>query len=77
MMLVNALGSGGDAVAAVIVLRQVPALAALCFHNGRAYWRPAKQLAEAEPAGNFLDGLAQLGSLHVHLAKVKSIEFQQ
>jgi hypothetical protein len=41
MMLVNALGSGGDVVAAAIVLRQVPGSASLCFHEGRAYWRPA------------------------------------
>jgi len=41
MMLVNALGSGGDILAAVLVLRQVPAAAQMCFESGRAYWRPA------------------------------------
>jgi hypothetical protein len=41
MMLVNALGSGGDIVAALLVLRQVPATGQLCFQSGRAYWRPA------------------------------------
>ena len=41
MMLLNALGSGGDILAAVLVLRQVPATAQMCFESGRAYWRPA------------------------------------
>ena len=41
MMVVNALGSGGDILAAVIVLRQVPAAAQMCFESGRAFWRPA------------------------------------
>jgi hypothetical protein len=41
MMLVNALGSGGDVVAATLVVRQVPPSARLCFQEGRAYWRPA------------------------------------
>jgi len=41
MMLVNALGSGGDVVAALLVLAQVPPTAHLCFRAGRAYWRPA------------------------------------
>ena len=41
LMLVNALGSGGDVVAALLVLRQVPPTGQLCFRAGRAYWRPA------------------------------------
>ena len=41
LMLVNALGSGGDLVAALLVLRQVPPAGQLCFRAGRAYWRPA------------------------------------
>jgi hypothetical protein len=41
MMVVNALGSGADVVAAILVLRQVPAKADMCFQSGRAYWRPA------------------------------------
>jgi hypothetical protein len=40
VMLANSLGSGGDLVAVVIVLLQVPASGALNFHRGRAYWRP-------------------------------------
>ena len=44
MMVVNALGSGGDIVAAAIILRQVPASASLCFREGQAYWRPAHRL---------------------------------
>jgi hypothetical protein len=40
MMVVNALGSGGDVLAAMLVLRQVPATARVCFESGRAYWRP-------------------------------------
>ncbi len=39
LFLVNALGSGGDAVAMLIVLRQVPRGGELCFRSGRAYWR--------------------------------------
>jgi hypothetical protein len=34
------LGSGGDLVAALIVLRQVPPDGVLNFHRGRAYWLP-------------------------------------
>ena len=42
LMVVNTLGSGGDILAAVVVLRQVPAATAqMCFESGRAYWRPA------------------------------------
>jgi hypothetical protein len=41
LFLVNALGSGGDAIAALLVLRQVPPAGQLCFRAGRAYWRPA------------------------------------
>ena len=41
LMLVNALGSGGDVIAARLVLRQVPPAGQLCFRAGRAYWRPA------------------------------------
>jgi hypothetical protein len=41
MMVLNALGSGADIVAALLVLRQVPADGLLCFQEGRAYWRPA------------------------------------
>ncbi len=45
LMVVNALGSGGDVVAAALVLRQVPPSADLCFLGGRAYWKPAQQHA--------------------------------
>jgi len=38
MMTVNALGSGGDIVAALIVASQVPPDARLCFQAGKAYW---------------------------------------
>ncbi len=41
MMVMNALGSGGDLVAAILVLLQVPAKGQLCFRAGRSYWRPA------------------------------------
>jgi hypothetical protein len=41
LMVVNALGSGGDVVAALLVVAQVPPAACLCFRAGRAYWRPA------------------------------------
>lgn len=39
LLLVNALGSGGDLVAMLLVLRQVPRGGELCFRSGRAYWR--------------------------------------
>lgn len=41
MMVVNALGSGADVVAGLLVISQVPPTAQLCFQAGRAYWRPA------------------------------------
>jgi hypothetical protein len=40
LMVLNALGSGGDVVAALIVIFQVPRAARLCFQDGRAYWLP-------------------------------------
>jgi hypothetical protein len=42
MILANSLGSGGDLVAALIVLRQVPPGGVLNFHRGRAYWLPGE-----------------------------------
>jgi hypothetical protein len=41
MMLVNGIGSGGDLVAVVWVLRQVPPKTQICFWGGKAYWRSA------------------------------------
>jgi hypothetical protein len=41
LMVVNTLGSGGDVIAAMLVVTQVPPAACLCFRAGRAYWRPA------------------------------------
>ena len=41
LMVLNALGSGGDIVAALLVVSQVPPAAQMCFQAGRAYWRPA------------------------------------
>jgi hypothetical protein len=40
VMLTNSLGSGGDLVAAIIVLLQVPSSGTLNFYRGRAYWIP-------------------------------------
>jgi hypothetical protein len=40
LILTNSLGSGGDLVAALIVLRQVPPDGTMNFHRGRAYWLP-------------------------------------
>ena len=40
MLTVNAVGSGGDVIAMMLVLRQVPRSASLCFRGGRAYWKP-------------------------------------
>lgn len=38
LMLVNCIGSGGDIVAVVWVLRQVPPAGQICFAGGKAYW---------------------------------------
>jgi hypothetical protein len=39
LMLVSGIGSGGDVIAVIWVLFQVPARADICFCSGRAYWR--------------------------------------
>lgn len=41
LMVVNALGSGGDLLAVWLVLKQVPPSGQLCFREGRAYWQTA------------------------------------
>jgi hypothetical protein len=41
IMLVNGIGSGGDVVAVIWVLRQVPSKAQICFCGGKAYWGAA------------------------------------
>ena len=46
LMVVNTLGSGGDVIAAILVLGQVPSAAYLCFQEGRAYWQPAQPVAD-------------------------------
>jgi hypothetical protein len=40
LLLVNGIGSGGDIVAVVWVLRRVPSKTQICFFGGKAYWRP-------------------------------------
>ena len=40
LLVVNGVGSGGDVVAMMLVLSQVPPSALLCFRGGRAYWQP-------------------------------------
>lgn len=50
LMVVNTLGSGGDVIAAILVVGQVPPAACLCFRAGRAYWRPAQPVAGDDPA---------------------------
>ena len=42
LMLVNGIGSGGDVVAVVWVLYQVPRGSQICFFGGKAYWRSAQ-----------------------------------
>lgn len=42
LLLVNGLGSGGDVVAMLVILFQIPAAARLGFFRGRAYWQPAQ-----------------------------------
>ena len=39
LLLVNGVGSGGDVVAAIWVLFQVPSRSQICFVGGKAYWR--------------------------------------
>ena len=38
LMILNALGSGGDALAVLLVLRQVPPSGRLRFRDGKARW---------------------------------------
>ncbi len=40
LLLVNGIGSGGDIVAVIWVLRQVPSKTQICFFGGKAYWKP-------------------------------------
>jgi hypothetical protein len=40
LVVVNGVGSGGDVIAMLLVLFQVPHSAVMCFRGGRAYWRP-------------------------------------
>ncbi|MBN1267399.1 MAG: DUF3267 domain-containing protein [Anaerolineales bacterium] len=39
LMVVNGAGSGGDVIAMLLVLFQVPQKGEMCFRGGRAYWR--------------------------------------
>jgi hypothetical protein len=43
LILVNGIGSGGDVVAVIWVLRQVPSGSQICFYGGKAYWRLASR----------------------------------
>jgi hypothetical protein len=43
LLIVNALGSGADILAALVVLFKVPRGGHLCFQDGRGYWRPGEQ----------------------------------
>lgn len=39
LLLANGIGSGGDVIATIWVLLQVPSRAEICFCSGKAYWR--------------------------------------
>jgi len=39
LFLLNGIGSGGDVVAVIWVLFQVPSKTQICFRSGKAYWR--------------------------------------
>jgi hypothetical protein len=39
LFLINGIGSGGDLVAVIWVLFQVPTKTQICFRGGKAYWR--------------------------------------
>jgi hypothetical protein len=41
LFLLNGIGSGGDVVAVIWLLFQVPTRTQICFRNGKAYWRLA------------------------------------
>jgi hypothetical protein len=41
LFLVNGIGSGGDVVAVVWVLFQVPTKTQICFRSGKSYWQLA------------------------------------
>lgn len=51
LMLVNGIGSGGDLVAVVWVLFQVPSGAQICFRGGKAYWRAWSLSGRAQETG--------------------------
>ena len=50
LVITNSLGSGGDLVAALLVLLQVPSSGLLNFYRGKAYWKPAEHQAARPPA---------------------------
>lgn len=49
LMLVNGIGSGGDVIAVMWVLYQVPSSAQICFCEGKAYWRQVSPAGRAAP----------------------------
>ena len=44
LLVVNGVGSGGDVIAMLLVLFQVPPSALLIFRGGRAYWKPVSSV---------------------------------
>ena len=49
MLVVNTVGSGGDVIAMMLVLFQVPHSALLCFRGGRAYWKDSAYAKQNSP----------------------------
>ena len=49
LLVVNGVGSGGDVIAIILVLFQVPPSALLCFRGGRAYWKPMSPVDNHAP----------------------------
>ena len=50
VMVLNAVGSGADVAATLLVASQVPHSASVCFRGGKAYWRQAAAVSKAGSA---------------------------
>ena len=50
VMVLNAVGSGADVAAIVVVASQVPRGASLCFRGGHAYWQQATAVSKPSSA---------------------------
>lgn len=44
IMILSGVGSGGDIVAMLLVMRQVPPSGMMCFRSGRAFWKSSSSI---------------------------------